>query len=136
MNYRPMIFRNLCVNRSWLPSSSGETWRCSRCNRGAAVAETRLPYPVSKPSRMDPFHFGCDCDHEPVFEGEVSDSEVSDPDKAPNEALAAERSRESGFRFDVRQYAAVDPIPLTKYPTEYHAAFRRLAEARGLEVAE
>lgn len=93
-------------------------------------------YPVSKPSRMDPFHFGCDCDHEPVFEGEVSDSEVSDPDKAPNEALAAERSRESGFRFDVRQYAAVDPIPLTKYPTEYHAAFRRLAEARGLEVAE
>ena len=92
-------------------------------------------YPVSNPKRMDPFHFGCDCDHEPVFDDEVSPEEVSDPDAAPNEALAAERARENGFKFDVRQYAGIDPIPLAKYPTDYHAAFRRMAEARGLEVA-
>lgn len=92
-------------------------------------------YKITDASRMDPFHFGCDCDHEPVFADEIDAADVNDSTRDPSEGLDAERARPSGFQYDVRQYAALDPIPLSKFPSPYHAALRDFAGRHDLEVA-
>lgn len=86
-------------------------------------------------NRTPPLHFWCDCDAEPVFEQELQPGEVTHSNDVSAPALVEERSRPSGFQWDPRHYGALEPIDLAKYPTVYHEAFRRMAEARGLKVA-
>lgn len=91
-------------------------------------------YRTDDTDRVAPLHFTCDCSDEVVFDEELEDGELRQSADEPNAALAAERGRESGFAFDVRQYAALEPIDLAKYPAAYHAAFERMARQRNLEV--
>lgn len=85
---------------------------------------------------VPPLHFFCDCIDEVVFQEELRDDELRDSRTSPeNPALAKYLSQPSAFKFDVRQYAALEPIRIDKYPNEFQSAFRRLAEARGWEVA-
>lgn len=104
--------------------------------------EVGKAYPISDTARMPPLHFNCDCDHEPVFDEEVAAAEFagaelsdSSSPKNPNVGLADERSRPSGFQFDVRQYGNVEPIDLGRYPPELRGAFERFAINRGWRFA-
>lgn len=86
-------------------------------------------------NRTPPLHFWCDCDAEPVFDHEIQPGEVARSDEIAAPALAEERARPAGFQWDARQFGQLEPIPLAKYPAAYHAAFRKMAQAKGLLVA-
>ena len=111
----------------WRFVSNGET--CPICE----------PF-VGKLFRMDdrkafpPIHFWCDCEDEPVFEGEFADAETAtfDDIKAPD--LAAEQARPSGFKWDPAQYANLQPLDLRGFPLELQPMFEAFAARRGWEV--
>ena len=81
-----------------------------------------------------PIHFWCDCEDEPVFEGEFDDAETAtfDDIKAPD--LAAEHARPSGFKWDPAQYANLEPFDLRGFPLELQPYYAEFAAARGWEV--
>ena len=92
-------------------------------------------FPITDTKAMGPFHFFCDHEPEPVFEDEAED-ETTSTDEIDNPALDAERAREKGFKWNVRDYAGLEPIKLGKYPAEFHVAFQKMAAAEGLPIVE
>lgn len=80
-----------------------------------------------------PVHFWCDCEDEPVFEGEhdVFDESAN----IESSALDAARAKVSGFKWDPAEYAALTPIKLGGFPEAMQPAFRKVAESRGWEIA-
>ena len=81
-----------------------------------------------------PMHFNCRCMDEPVFEGEAQDEEVSDSADIDAPAIDQEQTRPGGFKWDVGQYAQLEPIDLSKYPADLRAEFEAFAKTQGWEV--
>jgi len=122
---------------AWRFVANGES--CPIC-----APEVGKVYSINDVDRVPPLHFNCDCDQEPVFEEELGPSTGSGAvalnrsADEPNPALESSRSPEgnpdAGFKFDVRQYAALPPLDLSRFPIELRAAFRALAAQQGWEV--
>ncbi|MFO0971833.1 MAG: DUF935 family protein [Phycisphaerae bacterium] len=89
-------------------------------------------YALSDTDRYPPLHFNCDCADEVVFEGEVDRSNTSAG--VPNPALAQERARASGFRWDPASYAALEPLDLGRFPDELRGRFSEFARSAGWSV--
>jgi phage gp29-like protein len=83
-----------------------------------------------------PLHFWCDCEEEPVFEGEALPGEVGDSADVDNPALDAEQDRPSGFKWDPGQYANLEPVDLARFPVGFRAAFEDYARANDWEVVK
>ncbi|MCC6775988.1 MAG: DUF935 family protein, partial [Hyphomicrobiales bacterium] len=92
-------------------------------------------YRTTDTARIPPLHFNCDCIDEVVFGEELGAGELRESASTFNPALDRYRSKPSAFVFDVRQYGALEPLRINKYPAEFQPAFRRLADARGWEVS-
>lgn len=84
---------------------------------------------------VPPIHWGCICYEEVVFPEELLPREVIRSRDLVHPLLDRERSRAGALKFNVREYAALEPLNLAKYPAQYHEAFKRLAEARDWQVA-
>ncbi len=80
-------------------------------------------------------HWGCTCYEEAVFEEVFNPRHISQSDDVSHPELDKVRAQESALKFNVREYAALDPLNLTRFPTQYHEAFKKLAEARNWQVA-
>lgn len=83
-----------------------------------------------------PLHFNCRCMDEPVFEGEARPDEVADSADVDVPALDDEQARPSGFKWDVAQYANLEPIDLSQFPAELRAAFEAFAKEHDWEIAQ
>jgi hypothetical protein len=78
-----------------------------------------------------PIHFWCDCEDEPVFEGEFDTAETATFDEIKAPDLAAEQARPSGFKWDPAQYANLEPLDLRGFPLELQPMFEAFAKRRG-----
>ena len=85
--------------------------------------------------RIPPLHFYCDCYEEVVFAHELNPGEEMHSGSLRVEALVEERSRRGGFHWNVRQYAALEPVRIGKYPEQVQPAFAALAAQRGWAIA-
>lgn len=112
-------------------------WRFINNGESCPICETEIGkvYRMSDTDRIPPLHFGCDCDHEPVFDEELGGAELNDSAREPNTALNKSREPAGGFKFDVRQYGNLEPIDLGRYPPELREAFERFAVQRGWRLA-
>ncbi len=93
-------------------------------------------FAVADTAKREPFHFGCDCDSEPVFEDEPEAGEIVASSAIATPNLDAERARRSGFRFDPRSYANLEPLKLGGFPEDLRPVFRQFGEGLGWEVTE
>lgn len=82
-----------------------------------------------------PLHFGCDCYAEVVFDEELDDRGVTDSGGIAAEAFEAQRARPNGFKFDVDQYANLQPVNLSEFPAALRPAFEAYAKRAGWEIA-
>lgn len=81
-----------------------------------------------------PLHFNCYCVDEPVFADELRPDEVEDSAGVANPALDDEQSRPSGFKWDVGQYANLEPVDLSQFSQELRPAFEEFAKEQGWEI--
>lgn len=115
-----------------------ERWRFVANGESCPICtpEVGRIYRMSDTSRFPPLHFNCDCEDEPVFEGEEPEDATSDgPDYRSNLALLEYRQKPSAFVWNPASYAAFTPLNLAKYPEALRPAFAALAAAKGWEVA-
>ncbi len=92
-------------------------------------------YPIEDVDRMPPLHFWCDCEREDVFDDEPLEGELTSSADVENEALVQARSKRSGFKWDPRQYADLEPVNLSEFPEELQSAFEAFARTHGWEIA-
>ena len=85
--------------------------------------------------RVPPLHFYCDCYEEVVFDHELRPGEEIHSGSLRVDALVEERMRRGGFHWNVRQYAALEPLRLAKYPEQLRPAFAARATRHGWEAA-
>lgn len=114
-----------------------ERWRFVANGESCPICtpEVGRIYRMSDTSRFPPLHFNCDCEDEPVFEGEEPADATSDGTKfESNLALLEYRQQPSAFRWSPASYAAFTPITLAKYPEALRPAFAALAKSKGWET--
>lgn len=80
-------------------------------------------------------HWGCTCYEEVVLREEFDPGRVLRSDDVSHPKLDKVREQESALKFNVREYAALEPLNLERFPTQYHEAYKKLAEARNWQVA-
>ena len=115
-----------------------ERWRFVANGESCPICtpEVGRIYRMSDTSRFPPLHFNCDCEDEPVFEGEEPDDATSDGTKfESNLALLEYRQKPSAFVWRPASYAAFTPLNLAKYPAALRPAFEALAKEQGWEIA-
>lgn len=113
----------------WRFTAHGDT--CPIC-----TPQVGKVYRTTDTRYVPPLHFFCDCIDEVVFDEELVPGELRDSANDPNPALAKYHEQPSAFKFNVRQYAALEPIRIDKYPAEFRPAFKRLAESRNWQTLE
>lgn len=91
-------------------------------------------FQIADKKAFPPLHFNCDCEDEPVFEGEFDGREVAAFDNIKAPALAAEHAKPSGFKWDVGQYSNQQPINLSAFPESLRSRFEAFAREQGWET--
>ncbi len=115
-----------------------ESWRFVSTGESCPICQPLIGkvFRMSDRRYYPPLHFWCDCEEEPVFEGEALPGEIGDSADVANPALDAERSRQSGFKWDPGQYTNLEPVDLARFPEPLRAAFENYARTNDWEVAE
>lgn len=108
----------------WRFVNSGES--CEICTPHVGKV-----FRVGDVDRAPPLHFYCDCREEVVFAHELQSGEETASGMLHVPALVEERARRGGFNWNPRQYAALEPLRLEKYPADLRAAFAALAARIG-----
>lgn len=113
-----------------------ERWRFVSVGESCPICEPMIGkvFAMSDRRFYPPLHFWCDCEEEPVFEGEAAAGETADSLEIINPALDQEQARPSGFKWDVAAYANLEPVDLTRFPEPLRAAFEGYAKANGWDV--
>lgn len=81
-----------------------------------------------------PLHFWCDCQDEPVFEGELEGGQITDSADITNPAFDAEQEARSGFKWDPAEYGNLNPLDVSRFPEDLRPAFRQFGERLNWEI--
>lgn len=115
-----------------------ESWRYASVGDSCPICAPLIGkvFRMSDRRFYPPLHFWCDCEEEPVFEGETLPGEIGDSAEIDNPAMDAEQARPSGFKWDAGQYANLEPVDLSRFPEGLRAAFEGYAKENDWEIAE